>query len=485
VPASVIRGPPLEYGVKFRAKRDGTVTALRFYKDATDAGPHVASLWTLDGRLLATAPYTAETASGWQQVALPTPVALQANVTYVASCFAASGVYGFDDHAFTAAGLDGAILQAPRATAVEGNGVFAMSATSTFPVSTSLTDAQYAVDVVFSSFDPVAEASATSLFGATAPEAGPATDGSANELGVKFRSDVAGWATGVRFYKGAGNTGTHVGSLWAADGTRLAGATFTAETGSGWQTVTFPYPVAIAPATTYLASYRAPAGHYMAEQYYFDGLAHRRGPLEALADGTDGPNSVYRTGGDMGFPTLTNGHQSNYWVDVNFSTTAPATPASVSFWNEAAAPADDQVDPGDPLPYELGVTFEPTVAGAVTGVRFYKGPANTGTHVASLWDPSGTLIGSATYTSETASGWQTVSFASPVAIEANHAYVVSYSCPDGHTSATHGYFDTPMANAYLRVPVAGGVYNATPGQYPGTVFSNNNYWVEPIFTPAP
>ena len=45
--------------------------------------------------------------------------------------------------------------------------------------------------------------------------------------------------TGIRFYKAAANTGTHIGSLWTADGQRLAQATFTGETASGWQTVTF------------------------------------------------------------------------------------------------------------------------------------------------------------------------------------------------------------------------------------------------------
>ena len=50
------------------------------------------------------------------------------------------------------------------------------------------------------------------------------------ELGVKFTSDVAGTITGIRFYKSAANTGTHIGSLWTADGTRLASATFT-----GWR----------------------------------------------------------------------------------------------------------------------------------------------------------------------------------------------------------------------------------------------------------
>ena len=75
---------------------------------------------------------------------------------------------------------------------------------------------------------------------------------------MKFRSDVAGYVTGVRFYKAAGNTGTHVGNLWSSTGTRLATATFTGETASGWQQVTFSPPVAIAANTVYVASYHCP-----------------------------------------------------------------------------------------------------------------------------------------------------------------------------------------------------------------------------------
>ena len=54
---------------------------------------------------------------------------------------------------------------------------------------------------------------------------------------MKFRADSAGTVTGVRFYKAAANTGTHVGALWTAGGTQLAQATFTNETASGWQHV--------------------------------------------------------------------------------------------------------------------------------------------------------------------------------------------------------------------------------------------------------
>ena len=76
------------------------------------------------------------------------------------------------------------------------------------------------------------------------------------ELGVKFRADVAGYITGVRFYKGAGNTGTHVGNLWTSAGTLLASGTFTGETASGWQQVDLRRAGrGHAPNTTYVASY--------------------------------------------------------------------------------------------------------------------------------------------------------------------------------------------------------------------------------------
>ena len=39
------------------------------------------------------------------------------------------------------------------------------------------------------------------------------------ELGMKFRSDVSGTVVGVRFYKAATNTGTHIGHLWSSTGT--------------------------------------------------------------------------------------------------------------------------------------------------------------------------------------------------------------------------------------------------------------------------
>src|SRR4030088_895701 len=61
-----------------------------------------------------------------------------------------------------------------------------------------------------------------SLFASTAvpgtpndPDAQARTDGI--EVGVRFSSDVAGFVSAVRFYKGPGNSGAHVATLWDAN----------------------------------------------------------------------------------------------------------------------------------------------------------------------------------------------------------------------------------------------------------------------------
>src|ERR1700704_954023 len=86
---------------------------------------------------------------------------------------------------------------------------------------------------------------------AAAPANPAVSDGQPIEVGVKFRSDVGGFGTAVRFYKGAANSGAHVGHLWSESGTLLAEATFTNESVSGWQEVALTTPVAIAANTVY------------------------------------------------------------------------------------------------------------------------------------------------------------------------------------------------------------------------------------------
>ena len=174
-----------------------------------------------------------------------------------------------------------------------------------------------------------------SVWGDAVPGTVDVSDNNAVELGVRFRSDVSGVITGIRFYKSVANTGTHVAHLWSNNGELLATATFTGETASGWQEVGFSPPAAIAADTTYVASYHTDVGHYSADNGYFQQTGVDAAPLHLLADGADGANGVYRYGASS-FPTAT--YQStNYWVDVVFAST----------WVDTAPPVVVSTSPAD------------------------------------------------------------------------------------------------------------------------------------------
>ena len=150
------------------------------------------------------------------------------------------------------------------------------------------------------------------------------------ELGVQFRSDSSGYITGIRFYKSAANTGTHIGNLWNGLGTLLASATFTGESASGWQQVNFSNPVSVTANTVYVASYHTNAGHFSDDPNYFVASGVDNAPLHALANGAGSANGVYAFGSTSAFPA--NGYiSSNFWVDVVFNTSFGGSfPLSVS-----------------------------------------------------------------------------------------------------------------------------------------------------------
>jgi hypothetical protein len=156
-----------------------------------------------------------------------------------------------------------------------------------------------------------------------APNSVPAvitTQAGSGEAGMKFQSSVAGFITGVRFYKSASNTGTHVGSLWSSTGALLGSVTFTGETASGWQQANFATPIAISANTTYVISYHLNVGYVSLNDAYFT-AAVTNGPLTGLQNGgANGPNGVYSTSATPAFPNL-GLNSSNLWVDVVFTTT--------------------------------------------------------------------------------------------------------------------------------------------------------------------
>ncbi|MCU1306235.1 MAG: hypothetical protein JWN45_930 [Acidobacteriaceae bacterium] len=149
-PSQVDSGDPsaLELGVRFRADFDGYVTGVRFYKAAANTGIHIGNLWSNTGVLLATAMFTNETSSGWQQVSFSNPVAVTANTTYVASYFAPVGHYSDTPGYFSNSGNDSPPLHFLKNGVDGGNGVFAYTASSTFPAS-SFNSTNYWVDITY------------------------------------------------------------------------------------------------------------------------------------------------------------------------------------------------------------------------------------------------------------------------------------------------------------------------------------------------
>jgi hypothetical protein len=161
---------------------------------------------------------------------------------------------------------------------------------------------------------------ACTIWASSATPANPAhADTAAVELGVKFKADVNGKITGIRFYKGSGNSGTHIGNLWSSTGTKLASANFSGETATGWQQVNFATPVNVTAGTVYVASYFAPVGRYAGDGGAFASAGVDNGLLHALRDGVSGGNGVYRYGSTSGFPS-NSFNSTNYWVDVVFTT---------------------------------------------------------------------------------------------------------------------------------------------------------------------
>jgi hypothetical protein len=648
LPTTVDSGDPnaVELGVKFLSDAPGYITGVRFYKATANTGTHIGNLWTTTGTLLATATFSAETASGWQEVSFPEPVLIAANTVYVVSYHTDVGRYSFSSDYFAVQGVANAPLHFPADATVAGNGVYAYGADSRFPTNTYRAS-NYWVDAVYSAVQPptapltiVTSSIPTGLAGlpystrlsasggalpyrwsltggalppglalnadgvisGTPTEAGTSSftvqvtdssnpvrvsshaltmniaiggpavsiwhDGSAPQivdggpstpvqLGMTFSSDVGGYIIGARFYKSSANTGAHIANLWTGSGTLLASTTFTAESASGWQQVTFPTPIPISANAVYVVSYHTDIGHYSYTPAYFGGGGAANPPLRPI-------NSVYAYGASRIFPTSSY-NATNYWVDVLFSpaltiTTAElplgglnapysallsrtggvapfawsissgalppglsldtstgaisGTPTTVgtydftvrvsdssvplqavtssariiiatavnSVWSETAVPA--LADAGPDNSVELGIQFRADVDGYVAGVRFYKSTSNTGTHTANLWSSDGTLLATATFANETPSGWQQVTFPTPIAVTANTTYVVSYHTDFGHYSVTPNYFDTQgFDNTPLHVPANGGVYAYGTGRvFPNNTYNGANYWVDVIFT---
>jgi hypothetical protein len=153
-------GVPYELGMKFRVARVGKINAIRYWKSPSDSGTHVGRIWSSSGTQLASVTFTNETASGWQQQALPTPVSVQPNTTYVVSVSISS------NYPFTLGGLANSIVNGDLSSVADGsNGVY--GSPFAFPTN-AYQNSNYFRDVVYTpdSISTIAKASGDNQSGA-------------------------------------------------------------------------------------------------------------------------------------------------------------------------------------------------------------------------------------------------------------------------------------------------------------------------------
>ncbi len=430
-----------------------------------------------------------------------TPVAITANTTYVAAYLAPKGHYSVTSSAFTSVGVSNPPLQA-LANPLSANGVYTYSINSVFP-STTYNATNYWVDPTFVPMPlpgQVTGVSATAGQGlASVVWSAPSGGGPVTTYTVTpYIGSVAQSATTVTGSPPATGVTIHgltpgVGYTFTVQASNPNGAgSVSAESNAVTPTVltvaSAPGNVSAAAATRQaLVSWSVPTSEggssisgYTVTPYVG---SEAQTPFQVGASATSAVVSGLSNGTTYTFTvTATNGVGNS----PPSAATNAVVPQDTIF--DFATPAT--VDSGDASSTNLGVKFTSEVAGSVTGIRFYKAAANTGTHVGSLWSASGTLLASATFTNETASGWQLVSFSTPVAISANTTYVAAYLAPKGHYSVTSSAFTSvgvsnPPLQALANPLSADGVYTYNAkSAFPSTTYKATNYWVDPVFVPS-
>ena len=329
----------VELGVKFRSDSSGYITGLRFYKYSQNTGTHVGNLWSASGTLLGTVTFNNESASGWQQANFPSPVAITAATTYVASYHTNTGFYAATLNGLTTS-VDAAPLHALSDASSGGNGLYRYSATSAFPNQT-FQASNYWVDVVY----------ASSLAPDTTPPTVVSTAPAASATNVPISSTVSA---------------TFSENLDAAT---VNTTTVTLRNGSTQVPATVSYASGVATLT----------------------------PSTALAATTSYTATV--KGGASGVKDVAGNALASDFTWSFTTGTPPTCPCII--WSTSTTPGPNG---NEAAALELGVKFRADSSGYITGLRFYKYSQNSGTHIASLWSTSGTLLGTATFNNETASG---------------------------------------------------------------------------------
>jgi hypothetical protein len=418
---------PTEVGVKFQSSISGWVAGVRFYKGTGNNGTHTGSLWSSTGTQLVTGTLTNETASGWQTLTFGNPVQISANTTYIVSYYAPDGHYALDfEHlypAFTGSPYLSPLYSPPLSALRAGVNVANGVYNSGGPgfPTSTYQGSAYGVDVIFTTTQP---AGAPPTVASVTPPVGSASNPVSVAPTVTFSKAVVPSSVSVTVKDAAGTAVSGSTSFNAADTV----ATFTPASQLAAGTA---YTVTVSGA-------QDSSGQAMTSPYSF----------------TFTTSKSFDAGGQC---------PCAIWPDV------------------APSGANDVADSA----ITVGVKFQASSNGTISGVRFYKEPDNTGTHTGALWSASGTQLATGTFTSEPSQGWAELDFSTPVQITAGTTYVAGYLAGAGHYAHTSQGLASAVTNGPLTALAGGGVYAyGSSITFPANTYQNSNYWVDVVFTPA-
>lgn len=162
---------------------------------------------------------------------------------------------------------------------------------------------------------------------------------------------------------------------------------------------------------------------------------------------------------------------------------ASAATSTTTIYPSSAKPTSSTGE-SDSAAVELGVSFVVSTDGAATAIKFYKGTQNLGTHTGSLWTGAGQKLAGVTFSKETASGWQTATLSTPVALKANTPYVASYWAPKGHYSQQQHTFwnGATIGNSTIKATAGTFLYGASG--FPTSSWNESSYYVDVVFAPG-
>ncbi|WEJ59332.1 DUF4082 domain-containing protein [Devosia sp. FJ2-5-3] len=512
VTTTVNDGSSVELGMRFSVAQAGTINGIRFYKGPQNTGTHTGTLWTSTGTKLGTVTFTNETASGWQSASFASPIAVTAGTGYVVSYHTTSGYYSATSATFSAPITNNGITAAQTASGSgNGNGLYSYGASSVFPTN-SYNATNYWVDVYYApstNRPPVANndsgystpqntaltLSATTLL---ANDSDPDSDplvitGVSN--GINGTAVYNAQTNSVVFTPTAGYSGAASFTYAISDG---KGGTASANVGLNVAAAANRPPVATNDTGIGVRRNEAvqiTAASLLANDTDPDGDALTITGVSGATNGTVAFNAATNvitftpannyTGAASFTYSVADGRGGTASAGVSLAVTATVTGANLFAAN--ATPATTTVNDGSSV--ELGMRFSVAQAGTINGVRFYKGPQNTGTHTGTLWTSTGTKLGTVTFTNETASGWQSASFASPIAVTAGTSYVVSYHTTSGYYSATGATFSAPITNNGITAAQTAsgsgngnGLYSyGASSVFPTNSYNATNYWVDVFY----